>query len=602
MSILNTGAPHFKSVIKQHRHANYTLAKVLNEFIDNVIKKTNDIHIFTQVDDTGKLQEVKVSDNYIHGFDNLDAEGVHNPFNMGHIKIAHDDDTETSEFGVGMKAGALSAANQLNVYTHIKDSEGNYKYVEVICDFIRMSNETDVNSSYNPRIKLISYEEYKEQHPFEQGTTLKLSKIRDCIYSKTTQQDITNDVSNCVADTYSRFIIRGINLYVNEQSVQPKYDFFDDPKCEPFTITKELFILEKSGIITYLIRKTKEMSVWQEFNREKVEWYKLKEHNDGLVYIQELIKNGYKHVYSSFTNDGVCMNINTTFTFYSEMYHTKNPKSEPDLPEDSVYIYKDDRNYGKQSILKHNNGVHNYTLHEIDFVSKRVGKDLGITFNKEILMNGNNDLIIAIKSALMDSRSEFTADTHNGKNATLCEKAIKKGLINLQTCPEAKLSATHRSQRLCLNPPSVVSIKTPKPKKNNVVSKDDDSFSDLSETALVNTVEKSPTIINIVSVDTNVEQIEDKRLFDLLDIDPLDNESYPDGGVVKDIDKDVVEDVVKDVYKDIDEEVEILFDTDISNRRERTIAILDHLNNSLCGPDDCVLSVEILRVLESIFQ
>jgi hypothetical protein len=312
------------------------------------------------------------------------------------------------------------------------------------------------------------------------------------------------------------------------------------------------------------------------------------------------------------------------------MYHTKNPKSEPDLPEDSVYIYKDDRNYGKQSILKHNNGVHNYTLHEIDFVSKRVGKDLGITFNKEILMNGNNDLIIAIKSALMDSRSEFTADTHNGKNATLCEKAIKKGLINLQTCPEAKLSATHRSQRLCLNPPSVVSIKTPKPKKNNVVSKDDDSFSDLSETALVNTVEKSPTIINIVSVDTNVEQIEDKRLFDLLDIDPLDNESYPDGGVVKDIDKDVVEDVVKDidedivkdvdkdviedidkdidkdvdkdVYKDIDEEVEILFDTDISNRRERTIAILDHLNNSLCGPDDCVLSVEILRVLESIFQ
>ena len=613
MSILNTGAPHFKSVIKQHRHANYTLAKVLNEFIDNVIKKTNDIHIFTQVDDTGKLQEVKVSDNYIHGFDNLDAEGVHNPFNMGHIKISHDDDAETSEFGVGMKAGALSAANQLNVYTHIKDSEGNYKYVEVICDFIRMSNETDVNSSYNPRIKLISYEEYKEQHPFEQGTTLKLSKIRDCIYSKTTQQDITNDVSNCVADTYSRFIIRGINLYVNEQSVQPKYDFFDDPKCEPFTITKELFILEKSGIIIYLIRKTKEMSVWQEFNPEKGEWYKLKEHNDGLIYIQELLKNGYKHIYSSFTKDGVCMNINTTFTFYSDMYHTKHPKSEPDLPEDSVYIYKDDRNYGKQSILKHNNGVHNYTLHEIDFVSKRVGKDLGITFNKEILMNGNNDLIIVIKSALMDSRSEFTADTRNGKNATLCDKAIKKGLINLQTCPEAKLSAHHRSQRLCLNPPSVVYIKTPKPKKPVVIpvvstdddladsqvtysggdlhsQDDDDSFSDLSETRLVNTIEKSPITINIVSVDTNVEKIEDNlRLLDLR-IDLPDNESYP------------IDPPEPEPYPDGCGCGRVIHETDISDRRERTIDILDHLNNSLCGPDDCVLSVEILRVLESIFQ
>ena len=67
-------------------------------------------------------------------------------------------------------------------------------------------------------------------------------------------------------------------------------------------------------------------------------------------------------------------------------------------------------------------------------------------------------------------------------------------------------------------------------------------------------------------------------------------EPEPDGGVVKEVDGGVVK------------EVEILFDTDLSDRRERTIAILDHLNNSLCGPDDCVLSVEILRVLESIFQ
>ena len=70
----------------------------------------------------------------------------------------------------------------------------------------------------------------------------------------------------------------------------------------------------------------------------------------------------------------------------------------------------------------------------------------------------------------------------------------------------------------------------------------------------------------------------------------LEPEPEPDGGVVKEVDGGVVK------------EVEILFDTDISDRRERTIAILDHLNNSLCGTDDCVLSVEILRVLESIFQ
>ncbi len=75
-----------------------------------------------------------------------------------------------------------------------------------------------------------------------------------------------------------------------------------------------------------------------------------------------------------------------------------------------------------------------------------------------------------------------------------------------------------------------------------------------------------------------------------------ESEPYPDGGVVEVV-KDVEVVKVVEVVKD----VEILFDTDISNRRERTIAILDHLNNSLCGPDDGVLSVEILRVLESIF-
>jgi len=466
MTTLNTGAPHFKSVMKQHRHANYTLSKVLNEFIDNVIKKTNDIRVYTQIDDSEKLQEVKVSDNYVNGFENLDNDGVNNPFNMGHIKISHDDDSETSEFGVGMKAGALAAANQLNVYTRIADSNGQIKYIEVNCDFIRMASETDVNASYNPRIKLITYDEYREQHPFEYGSTLKLTKIRDCIYSKTTHSDITTDISNCIADTYSRFISRGINIYVNDTLVQNKYDFFDDHKCEPFTICKELFILEKPGTTIYIIRKTKEQTVWQEFNKESGEWIKLRETSDGIQYMKNLITSGYKYRYTPFTPDGVCMFINSTFTFYSDKFHTGNKATEPALPEDCVYIFKDDRNYGKQSLLKHNNGSHNYTLHELDFVAKRLGKDIGITFNKEILMTGNNDLIVAIKSALSDSRIEFSSDTGTKKNESLCEKAIKKGLIDLMTCPEAKLSGTHRDLKMQSSYNSAISAFTVKSSKS----------------------------------------------------------------------------------------------------------------------------------------
>jgi len=454
---LNTGAPHFKSLMKQHRHADYTLAKVLNEFIDNVIKKTDKIVINTQVDDGGKLLEIRISDNYIHGFENLDCEGNKNPFNMGHIKGAHEDDSETSEFGVGMKAGSLTAANKLNVYTKIMQPDGSALYVEVICDFVKMSNEQDVNSSYNPRIRHISEDDYKEYHPFEQGSTLLLTNIRDCIYSMKKQELLTAEIIKGIADTYSRFIERGTSITVNGAQVNAYYDFFEDPKCKPFSTYKELFVLRKSGLSLYFIRQTTaEGNInWKEYSREKEKWVELKVAS-GLTHIRNLLENDYVSPYASINNDGAVMEINTTFVFYSDKFHNEtseegslddedeNADLNPLLPEDAAFIYKDDRNYGKKSLFKHNNGSNNYTLHEIDFKSKSLGKDLGITFSKEINMSGNNDLINVIKSALKDSRMGLTSDTSTGANAKLCSLAIDRGLIDPHSCNLRKLSKKHR--------------------------------------------------------------------------------------------------------------------------------------------------------------
>jgi len=46
--IINTGAPHFKSIAKQHRQSNYTFDKFIYECIDNVVKKCNNIYIYIQ--------------------------------------------------------------------------------------------------------------------------------------------------------------------------------------------------------------------------------------------------------------------------------------------------------------------------------------------------------------------------------------------------------------------------------------------------------------------------------------------------------------------------------------------------------------------------
>ena len=443
MMSLNTGAPHFRSIAKQHRHANYTLEKVINEAVDNIIKKATEIHLTTDVDSDGRLQELKISDNYVSGFESINQEGVSNPFNMGHIKTGHDVDDETSEFGVGLKAGALSAANELLVVSNVGGA-----YYQVLCDFLKMEKEEDVNASYNPKIKTITEADYKQLHPFPNGSSIIMSKIRDTICDRTTQRELTDRLKKGISETYSRFLTQNMRIFVNGELVAKEVDFFSDPKCVHFTVKKKLYVLEKGADKIFVMSKTIENPVWQIYDKEKSKWESMKQ--QGLEFMTEKMKEGYKYAYStgSVFSDGSCMEIDSIFTFYSDLFHTKNKDTESEImPSDMVQIYKDNRKYGKKSFKKHNNGCHNYTLHRVDFSSKKIGKELGITFNKDITMEGTNDLILAIKAAVDDSRSAFNADTSTGANEKLCEKAVKRQVLDWTKCNIEKLSTAHKELR-----------------------------------------------------------------------------------------------------------------------------------------------------------
>jgi hypothetical protein len=448
MNSLNTGAPHFKSIAKQHRHANYTLEKVINECVDNVIKKATEIHITTDVDDYGRLQELKISDNYINGFDSINQLGIHNPFNMGHIKRCHDDDNETSEFGVGLKAGALSAANQLLVISQVDGV-----FHEVNCDFIKMEREEDVNASYNPKIREITETDYNQEHPFPFGSSIIMSKIRETICERMNQNDLTLRIKKGISDTYSRFLTQNMKIFVNGHQVENEIDLFSDKNCQPFTIHKCLYVLKKHSDTIILAKKTIERPTWQIYDKNLDKWEVLKE--GGEEYIKAKLKEGYVHLYNKrpIVKDMSCIDIDTTFAFYSDLFHSE--CNEPEKPFDNVLIYKDDRKYGKRSIIKHNDGNNNFTLHKIEFISKKIGKDLGITFNKEITLEGSNELILAIKSSIADSRKEFNANISTGSNHKLCEKAVKRNIINWQTCNINKLSSVYRDQRIKLQSESV---------------------------------------------------------------------------------------------------------------------------------------------------
>ena len=391
------------------------------------------------------------------GFENINEEGINNPFNMGHIKVGHDDDDETSEFGIGLKAGSLTASNQLSVITHVRSGMPNMghvsgTYYEVTCDFIKMEKEEDVNKSYNPTIKKINEIDYNNIHPFSIGSSIILSKIRETICQRMNENELSNRIIKGISETYSRFLLPNKKIFVNGKLVEKEIDLFADPKCKPFTINKKFFVLEKGNKKVIIVKKTIERVVWQLYTKEKVKdknWIILKSGED---YIAEKIIEGYKHSYpkKNLVDDLIesCIDIDTTFAFYSDLYHTENTENiEPEKPFDNVAIYKDDRKYCNKSLENHNNGSNNFTAHKIEFSSKKIGKELGITYNKEITMDGNNELIIAIRLAIKDNRKEFSADIASSVNNKSCSKAIQKGIIDWKTCNINKLSSVHKVER-----------------------------------------------------------------------------------------------------------------------------------------------------------
>lgn len=447
-TLSEVGAPHFRTEARKYRNANYTFEKVINEAIDNIIKKATKIHVKTTIDGDGRLQEVKISDNYVNGFENINQKGVANPFNMGHKRPGHDVNDELSEFGVGMKSGALSAANELSVVTNVKGC-----YYHVLMPFLKMEEEEDVNASYNPKIKEIIETDYREVHPFETGSSVILSKIRNTICEKTNQRELTERLKKGISETYSRFLTANMIIFVNGEEVTRELDFFTDVKCVLFTIKKRFFILEKGNDTIYIIKKTIEQPAWQIYVKGKQKgqtelkekWETLK--RSGEEFMAEKITEGYKYSYDngSVVSDGSCMKIDTIFTFYSDLFHQAN---EPEKPFDNVLIYKDNRKYAKKTLAKSVlDGNHNYTLHRIDFDAKQIGKALGMTFYKDLTMEGNNDLIRAVKTAIDDSRKEFSANVSQTQNAKSCDKAIKNNIINFNTCNFEKLSSKHRPLR-----------------------------------------------------------------------------------------------------------------------------------------------------------
>ena len=453
--MMNVGAPHFKQKIKQIRNSSYTLEKVINEMIDNVLKIASEINITLTINDN-RLYEIIISDNNIEGFKNINKLGSENPFNMGHVSDTHDDDDQTSEFGIGLKAGAINAGNLLEVYSYVDN-----KYYQIICDFNKMQMEPDVNNSYNPILVPISKETYNNSHMYEYGSTIKISKIRSNIYPSTTEDKISHDIIHSIRSTYSLYIKKGFKITLNNILVESMNDYFDNIKCIPFTIRKYLIILENENQdkIMFVMTDTDKTIIYMVEDKSNIQDKKIKSKKDtnenieskmikykkdytpvlikkSINDIDSLLQDGYKYYYPIEDNNYTII-IESTYTRYSD--------NNEILPCDSVDIYRDDRKYGNTPLSKKMDGYHNYNIHRIRFNSKIIGKELGITFNKDInLINCNNNLSETIKKILQINNENITSNINSQINKKLCDIAIHNKFINPLECDINMLSQHHR--------------------------------------------------------------------------------------------------------------------------------------------------------------
>ena len=180
------GCQHFLSVVKNIRSEPNTLLSACMDILDNIygIAKSQGLQgivaelnfQFNPSDNT--IYQISISDNIPHGFKKILDESTDNPLNMGHIRDGHSDDKESSEFGTGLKKAIIYLSEHAEIYTRSINDDEVESIIKVTFDIPSMCSKENPQDSYEPtRFALISLDTYKENHSFEEGSSIILSNL-----------------------------------------------------------------------------------------------------------------------------------------------------------------------------------------------------------------------------------------------------------------------------------------------------------------------------------------------------------------------------------------------------------------------------------------
>lgn len=469
--IMSVGGTHFKRERDICKRSNYTLAKVLAEFIDNVIKLCCLISIKININSNGYISEIRVTDNKNNGFENIRKIGTDNPFNFTHMRDGQDDDNELSQNGRGMKGASVCVSDKMTCIT----KSNNTDIVKVVCDFQQMANTEDRNESFNPKIFNISEIEYKSEHKLDIGSTIILEKIDGKnIYGKTNEGDLISDISEAISDMYSPIIKNnGVRININDTLVLPEKDYFEEAQCSLFTIYYNLYKIQTENNddneFEYIVQEIipfEDIENFYIFNRETRKVNLIKKPKDKKKYGITPDPRIAIEYFNCFSDSKACAKIKATSVLYHPDFNHENEKDNVKCPKGRARLTLNGRRYGNWN-KEGNNGTSNYVDTDIELSSKKIANEIGLTWNKHISNEQKNDVSNALHEILSKIFSKLNSDTSTPSNKKLYNYAVKNGI----SVPKKRIPTDLREPK-----------STPKPKPKIQYSSDDensDSDSDL---------------------------------------------------------------------------------------------------------------------------
>ena len=449
------GVPHFKSTVKQIRAENNTRLTAHCDIIDNVcgIASVNnvcyDCRFNIDYNSKKKIIRFKYSDNIEHGFKNIYENGINNPLNMGHIRDGHNDDKETSEFGIGLKKAMIYLSDNAVIVTKIvkknketgEDVEIYEKGVCVFRDMINISNDNP-EKSYEPTdLRPISRDVYKEYHPYDEGSTIILEEIlnEDTIIDhdnvgdnqNLSPEEFTDNLINEFKKVYSNLIRNKVfNLYVNNVKIDPDID-----------IVKQI---HNSNKIVYSFWylfdiNNQPVEIYSKRSSQKNTYRKYDFEEKKLVQATKEDCKNFKKAHAGSLIKLKFISLTTAETEYNELKNFNYTE-----------LYRNGRNYGKQKLITDSNdGYSNRIYNRIEYDSKKINSHIGIGSNKRWCFKKDNIIGLILCQVNKEARNILSKI----KN-TRIEPAKPQQVIIKPTFTVTKPISTRMT-----NPPNSSSIK-----------------------------------------------------------------------------------------------------------------------------------------------